>query len=98
MCDRCPVLLNLDLLALATHFRRLELMPCALGCVLLLPQPEQRISHTQQLLNDKGCVHLLEQLSEWLERGWAVPLKEQVWVKEGVVEEFFEENQALTTY
>ena len=67
-----------DLLCLAKHYVHLEMMVCALACVLLLPRSKQREVEVSGLLEGEGLKTVLLQLNDWTARGIQVPSFEQV--------------------
>ena len=72
------MLVDMDVGSLSKQFSRLELYVCALGCLLLVPQEDQRRTQLQALLEGNKRTELVNQLNLWFEAGWTIPLFKQV--------------------
>ncbi|XP_072443517.1 kinetochore-associated protein 1 [Chiloscyllium punctatum] len=66
---KCPILLDLDLIGIAKQYVQLELLPFALGCLLLIPYSEKRQQQIQGFLLSVDPVTLLQQVIDHMTTG-----------------------------
>ncbi|KAK3734832.1 hypothetical protein QZH41_011748, partial [Actinostola sp. cb2023] len=62
LLQRCPLLLDLDLVVIAQHFHRVGLPAFALACLVLVPFHDLQRQKIKELLDTKCAVVVLEQL------------------------------------
>ena len=80
------MLLGMDVMGLTKHFIRLELIACAMGCLVLLTSTQSRSSQINALLGaapinqtqDSTPLLLLDQLGDLENEGTSLPMAEQV--------------------
>ncbi|XP_061458335.1 kinetochore-associated protein 1 isoform X2 [Rhineura floridana] len=65
----CPLLADLDLIGIAKQHAQLELPALALGCLLLIPQPEKRAQQIQDFLTSCPLGTVLQQVEEHMSLG-----------------------------
>ncbi|CAH1264282.1 KNTC1 [Branchiostoma lanceolatum] len=64
LIQRCPLLLELDVVGFSRQFLQAGLPACALGCLLFLPDDQKRNKHIQTLLASGCSVGILDQMRE----------------------------------
>ncbi|NWS96580.1 KNTC1 protein, partial [Mionectes macconnelli] len=78
MLLKCPVLADLDVIGIAKQYSQLDLPALALGCLLLIPQPEKREQHLQGFLSTCNTETVLQQLEEHMGTGEVVAFASQI--------------------
>nr|XP_028567001.1 kinetochore-associated protein 1 isoform X2 [Podarcis muralis] len=68
---RCPLVADLDLTGIAKQYAQLDLPALALGCLLLIPQPEKRAQQIQGFLSLCQLGTVLLQAEEHMNQGIA---------------------------
>ncbi|XP_060125558.1 kinetochore-associated protein 1 isoform X2 [Zootoca vivipara] len=66
---RCPLVADLDLTGIAKQYAQLDLPALALGCLLLIPQPEKRAQQIQGFLSSCQLGTVLRQVKEHMNQG-----------------------------
>ncbi|XP_033030279.1 kinetochore-associated protein 1 [Lacerta agilis] len=66
---RCPLMADLDLAGIAKQYAQLDLQALALGCLLLIPQPEKRAQQIQGFLSLCQLGTVLLQVEEHMNQG-----------------------------
>ncbi|XP_078674136.1 kinetochore-associated protein 1-like isoform X3 [Branchiostoma floridae x Branchiostoma belcheri] len=64
LMQRCPLLLDLDVVGFSRQFLQAGLPACALGCLLFLPDDQKRNKHIQTLLASGSSLGILDQMRE----------------------------------
>ncbi|XP_028567006.2 kinetochore-associated protein 1 isoform X7 [Podarcis muralis] len=76
---RCPLVADLDLTGIAKQYAQLDLPALALGCLLLIPQPEKRAQQIQGFLSlcQLGTVLLQaeEHMNQGIVAGFAIQIR-----------------------
>ncbi|KAJ7396567.1 Kinetochore-associated protein 1 [Pitangus sulphuratus] len=100
MLLKCPVLADLDVLGIAKQYSQLDLPALALGCLLLIPQPEKRKQHIQGFLSTCNTETVLQQIDEHMATGEVVAFASQVrsLVLDSIINEKLYEKFLQTKY
>uniref|UniRef100_A0A6Q2ZQM2 Kinetochore associated 1 n=1 Tax=Esox lucius TaxID=8010 RepID=A0A6Q2ZQM2_ESOLU len=77
-CQRCPFLLNLDLIGIANRFAQFSLTAFALGALLLIPCAKKKEQQIQGLLSTCDLIAILEQVDEHMNTGELAGVPSQV--------------------
>ncbi|NXG19520.1 KNTC1 protein, partial [Grallaria varia] len=75
---KCPVLADLDIIGIAKQYSQLDLPALALGCLLLIPQPEKREQQIQGFLSTCNTETVLQQIDEHMGTGEVVAFASQI--------------------
>nr|XP_028567006.1 kinetochore-associated protein 1 isoform X6 [Podarcis muralis] len=75
---RCPLVADLDLTGIAKQYAQLDLPALALGCLLLIPQPEKRAQQIQGFLSLCQLGTVLLQAEEHMNQGIAAGFAIQI--------------------
>ncbi|XP_064499613.1 kinetochore-associated protein 1-like isoform X2 [Pseudopipra pipra] len=78
MLLKCPVLADLDVIGIAKQYSQLDLPALALGCLLLIPQPEKREQQIQGFLSTCDTEAVLQQIDEHMGTGEVVAFASQI--------------------
>ncbi|KYO39715.1 kinetochore-associated protein 1 [Alligator mississippiensis] len=75
---KCPVLADLDVIGIAKQYAQLDLPAFALGCLLLIPQPEKREQQIQGFLSSSNPEAILQQVDECMNTGEVAGFASQI--------------------
>ncbi|KFP72496.1 Kinetochore-associated protein 1, partial [Apaloderma vittatum] len=75
---KCPVVADLDVIGIAKQYTQLDLPGFALGCLLLIPQPEKREQQIQGFLSTCNTETVLQQIDEHMNMGEVVAFASQI--------------------
>ncbi|NWR30046.1 KNTC1 protein, partial [Tachuris rubrigastra] len=100
MLLKCPVLADLDVIGIAKQYSQLDLPALALGCLLLIPQPEKREQHIQGFLSTCNTETVLQQIDEHMGTGEVVAFASQIrsLVLDSIIKEKLYEKFLQTKY
>ena len=65
-------------MTISRQYAKLELLSCALSCLLLVPETSVRDKQTSAILSSGSHLKVLQQLDQFKEKGTAVPLADKV--------------------
>ena len=68
----------MELVTIGRQYVNLELLSCALSCLLLVPETAVRDKQTSAILSSGCHLKVLQQLDQFKENGTAVPLADKV--------------------
>ncbi|XP_021141273.2 kinetochore-associated protein 1 isoform X1 [Columba livia] len=88
---KCPVLADLDVIGIAKQYAQLDLPAFALGCLLLIPQPEKREQQIQGFLSTCNTETVLQQIDEHMNTGELVAFASQI--RSSVLDSVINEKQ-----
>ncbi|NXU91502.1 KNTC1 protein, partial [Xiphorhynchus elegans] len=97
---KCPVLAELDVIGIARQYSQLDLPALALGCLLLIPQPEKREQQIQGFLSTSNTEVVLQQVDEHMGSGEVVAFASQIrsLVLDSIINEKLYEKLLKTKY
>ncbi|NWR90021.1 KNTC1 protein, partial [Furnarius figulus] len=97
---KCPVLAELDVIGIARQYSQLDLPALALGCLLLIPQPEKREQQIQGFLSTCNTETVLQQIDEHMGSGEVVAFASQIrsLVLDSIITEKLYEKLLKTKY
>ncbi|NXK32690.1 KNTC1 protein, partial [Piprites chloris] len=100
MLLKCPVLADLDVIGIAKQYSQLDLPALALGCLLLIPQPEKREQLIQDFLSTCNTETVLQQIDEHMGTGEVVAFASQIrsLVLDSIINEKLYEKFLQTKY
>ena len=70
--------MDMDLAVFLQHLLRLDLLCCAVGCVLYLPNNARRQAQLEEVLAGANHLKVLRQVSTWTQEDRVVPMLKQV--------------------